>query len=548
MDYNDFRKIHTSFLPSLNMSQTIPLQSNTSVTLAHADANNLFLATYSGNILHYVFDTNTFTYSKTFEYSNAATTMENTPYNPFDGFGVVQMNSNTEFLFTLQHGTIYKWRIADGTFLKNVTLDMPKCLCFALYNDVLFTSHSNKFVFSISINTNRLVSAEYFDDGPLSWIAFFRSSFIYSTPSEIKERSLQNNLTTIIQPHSQYPPLKCSIDGDTLYAHFESKLVIFSLFKHFTRIIPLQSSVDLFAIYDGYIFIPLKKDSPMFNTLHVHDRLGELLKSIPLDNLDIKCIYANANKLFILVDSFLIIYPIHIAEEDTNLHEPVTILPNSILEPRNVNHCVNPQLTSLQQFTDSDNPIMIYTQNSNGQFSKAACFNHSELLQFYQSDRNSIPSSSTILTTPPTSLMAIYTRPSEPSTSGHGSKPTGKIVVKLPVNNLYITFGSAQRMLHSIDTNRTWYAVPLFGGKKRRLGNIIGMFGQSMNHGQLPGYLVYKLFTYNEVIDNIAHGKECNNDWPTFIHVALRPIFKIVQVDVFYAEALFSELLQTSRL
>ena len=46
----------------------------------------------------------------------------------------------------------------------------------------------------------------------------------------------------------------------------------------------------------------------------------------------------------------------------------------------------------------------------------------------------------------------------------------------------------------------TFYAIPLFEGKRRRIGNLAGFIGSSMNHGQIPGYLVYQLCTKEELI------------------------------------------------
>ena len=53
------------------------------------------------------------------------------------------------------------------------------------------------------------------------------------------------------------------------------------------------------------------------------------------------------------------------------------------------------------------------------------------------------------------------------------------------------------RIICRPETN--WYALPLYGGKRRRIGNISELYAQSMNHGQIPGYIVYKLFTKDEI-------------------------------------------------
>jgi hypothetical protein len=84
-------------------------------------------------------------------------------------------------------------------------------------------------------------------------------------------------------------------------------------------------------------------------------------------------------------------------------------------------------------------------------------------------------------------------------TSGRGGKPTDKIVVKLHIGavSIYITIASAHKLFHNKD--KIFYALPLYGGKRRRVGNLYGRIGVSENHGQIPGFKIYKLFTRDEV-------------------------------------------------
>jgi hypothetical protein len=109
--------------------------------------------------------------------------------------------------------------------------------------------------------------------------------------------------------------------------------------------------------------------------------------------------------------------------------------------------------------------------------------------------------------------MTIYTTPkySDEYLTGVSGKPTGRIVVRLPQNQIYVTSGSVKRMLSS--NIKEWYALPLFGGKRRRIGNLRGIFGSSMNHGQIPGFIVYKLYTKDEILKNII-VEENEDDYP----------------------------------
>jgi hypothetical protein len=53
---------------------------------------------------------------------------------------------------------------------------------------------------------------------------------------------------------------------------------------------------------------------------------------------------------------------------------------------------------------------------------------------------------------------------------------------------MYITLGSAYRyfiQMHII-------CFSLFGGNKRRIGNLQSLYGASMNHGAIPGEIIFK--------------------------------------------------------
>jgi hypothetical protein len=121
--------------------------------------------------------------------------------------------------------------------------------------------------------------------------------------------------------------------------------------------------------------------------------------------------------------------------------------------------------------------------------------------------------------------MTIYTSPAFPTESGHGSEPTGKIVVKLPMNNIYVTLGSMKRVMSS-NINQ-WYAMPLFGAKRRRVGNLKGLFAASMNHGQVPGFLIYKLYTKEEILSNIE-VKEDDDDYPLFLVESAKELYELM--------------------
>jgi hypothetical protein len=103
--------------------------------------------------------------------------------------------------------------------------------------------------------------------------------------------------------------------------------------------------------------------------------------------------------------------------------------------------------------------------------------------------------------------------------------------VKLPFNNIYVTWGSVRRIF--TDSNqRGWYAVPLFGGKRRRVGNVNGIFtGIGVTHGQTPGQTIHKLYSHDEVFSllsgGVLHVREEPNDYPLWFVDASKRLAEI---------------------
>ena len=146
--------------------------------------------------------------------------------------------------------------------------------------------------------------------------------------------------------------------------------------------------------------------------------------------------------------------------------------------------------------------------------------------------------------------MSIYTKPkyNKDILTGITGKPTTKIFVKLPHNQIYISLLSAYRILH--EPNQHWYAFPLFENKRRRLGNIKGIYGASMNHGQIPGFYLYKLYTKEEILKNKSYqkmieiknniyGKEEENEYLNLDKIELIPLKYIKK----FVKSLYNKLL-----
>ncbi|NBP02713.1 MAG: hypothetical protein EBU90_21855 [Proteobacteria bacterium] len=152
-------------------------------------------------------------------------------------------------------------------------------------------------------------------------------------------------------------------------------------------------------------------------------------------------------------------------------------------------NCLNESPITLTEYTTDDVKDLIsikFLNPRSKKFNRGNCITRSELAQIIQSDTSSEIKNY---------IQCIYTSTDDPS--GIGGKPTLKLVCKLPLG-VFITI----RSLKKIFTDRsvsTWYALEMYGGKRRRIGNVHGMFGMSMNHGQVPGFKVYKLFTKDDL-------------------------------------------------
>lgn len=200
----------------------------------------------------------------------------------------------------------------------------------------------------------------------------------------------------------------------------------------------------------------------------------------------------------------------------------------------NCTNCTNAITTYPFTKNEMDDIITIKLQNSLNKFDKGTCLTRNDLVNQLFSDLRSNLSTPNVdpFIDSPSSVMAIWTTPSranskEELASGFTGHPTGKLVFKIPLCEIYVTLGSAKRLLHSFEND--WYAVPLFGGKRRRIGNLLGVHGSSMNHGQVPGFVIHKLFTRNEIKSGVT-GIDDRSDYPLslYIHDSTQPLMDVI--------------------
>ncbi|NBU34483.1 hypothetical protein EB118_18645 [bacterium] len=165
-------------------------------------------------------------------------------------------------------------------------------------------------------------------------------------------------------------------------------------------------------------------------------------------------------------------------------------------------NCPNESPVTLSKFTPQDHVFKLFIRKGGSHFTTGVCISRDELSETIVSDKTSdIPSY----------IQCIYTPTNNPV--GYGGKPTFRLVVRILGPNIFVTIGSIRRVLTSNVTN--WYAVDMFGGKRRRIGNLLGSFGPSLNHGQVPGFKVYKLFTRDELESGVI-AEETLDDYILF--------------------------------
>jgi hypothetical protein len=209
-------------------------------------------------------------------------------------------------------------------------------------------------------------------------------------------------------------------------------------------------------------------------------------------------------------------------EEDSDYDDVDYIKSNKFNTPPDDKNCPNDSVITLTPYdTDDDQLCIIKIQNSEGIFRNGHCFTKNELRGWINSDLNQLP----------TNIMSIFTKPrrKENLLNGCSGKATGRLVVRLP-DNMYVTLGSADKILHN--KNQIWYALPLFGGQKRRIGNLASICGAGMNHGQIPGFKIYKLFKRSEIETGIV-VKEIPEDYQLslFMTSNITPLMDILGLE-----------------
>jgi hypothetical protein len=190
---------------------------------------------------------------------------------------------------------------------------------------------------------------------------------------------------------------------------------------------------------------------------------------------------------------------------DTNTEE-------SMISEEEVKECSNMNAMTLDPYEiDEDDIFKAYVLGGGNYFKNGQCASRSEIKQRILSDDTMYPSV----------ISCIW---KGGNAMGVGGSPIAKFVVKLSGVEQFITLGSMDRILNTHSKVKKWYLLPIFGGKRRRVGYE---FGVGANHGQIPGFYIYKAFTKEE-IKSLVKIEETPDDFPLYIqNIFLKKIHKL---------------------
>lgn len=425
-------------------------------------------------------------------------------------YPIKQMECTREKLMYIRsNGVLYVWATTPPfpRLLHRLEIRGKQCLSFAIGAlsvggelTTIFCVYDDGSVVAWGIGTTGLLKTIISKEPRKEVCMTFGKGSLYCTSKElILETGTEPKKVLFQIPDNDYDPL------------FQKQILIDDTFVYFKYAKGTMCRVDtqtqltryyvindcLFCVWNGFIFVSNRN-----NKIHQYTESGQRMQTIKNQNSEITCMLICNDKLYSSdEEGGIFIYELSAFEEDSDTWTALSLDNSVILSDASVDHCSNSGILSLEPYTKQDDPIIIYMLDSTTKYRRAICFTSEELQSFIESDRNKEF---------PDHIMTVYSKPKHPDTTGIGAYPTGRIVVKLPVHNIYVTVGSVRKLLST--KKRVWYAVPLFGQKRRRIGNLKGIFGISMNHGQIPGDVVYKLVS--EQHKHELNGVESESDYP----------------------------------
>ena len=209
----------------------------------------------------------------------------------------------------------------------------------------------------------------------------------------------------------------------------------------------------------------------------------------------------------------------NVVEEDTDTSDSYSFTTTSSQQEEDnfdsKNECKNQNFMTFDDYTNDDPglfSIKVFDLKHQS-FGTGTCITKEEIKQWTANENN---------------IMSLYSKPPKEffnDVSGKGTEPLNKKVFLLPNNNIYVTWKSIDKLMNETKFPAKYYAVPLFEGKRRRIGNMDRNFGVSRNHGQLDGSIIYKLYSKSE-LKNITTIKEDDDEFYSLKIPTLEEVFQ----------------------
>ncbi len=164
--------------------------------------------------------------------------------------------------------------------------------------------------------------------------------------------------------------------------------------------------------------------------------------------------------------------------------------------------CVNHATQYNYTEEEFDDLVSIKQLDSNGKFKRGHCISIKYFKKAIKEDL--INSREEFNRMDYSTIFSIYklknkSLPEGDLRRGIGTRPTKMLVFLInQIGSLFIDLRSAYKLIQN--NSKELYALPLFGGLRRRVGNLKGSLMESSTiHGQINGYKIYRLLTKNEI-------------------------------------------------
>ena len=169
--------------------------------------------------------------------------------------------------------------------------------------------------------------------------------------------------------------------------------------------------------------------------------------------------------------------------------------------------CLNPVTQYNYTQEEWSDLVSIKQLDSNGKFKRGHCISINDFKESIK--RDLITSREELSRMNYKTIFSIYKLKNKNLSEndlrrGLGTRPTKLLLflLNLPSGSLFIDIESAYKLVNN--KTKELYALPLYGGLRRRVGNLKGSLMEiSTHHGQIDGYKIYRLLTRSEIEDEI---------------------------------------------